>query len=138
MQINFQKINPQQNISLSVQQRKNPTFGNIFNDEEDIFTSAEYTIIELADIVIKLIHEKHIEKYIKIFQNKRYKAALNYLRNRKIEDLGKKRLAYEVKGHSEGHYYIIQCSMESEKMSELERIYRITDEILKFITVKKD
>ncbi len=89
MQINFQKINPQQNISLSVQQRKNPTFGNIFNDEEDIFTSAEYTIIELADIVIKLIHEKHIEKYIKIFQNKRYKAALNYLRNRKIEDLGK-------------------------------------------------
>lgn len=56
----------------------------------------------------------------------------------KIEDLGKKRLAYEVKGHSEGHYYIIQCSMKSEKISELERLYRITGEILKFITVRQD
>ena len=56
----------------------------------------------------------------------------------KIEDLGKKRLAYEVKGHSEGHYYIIQCSMKSKKISELERLYRITDEILKFITVRQD
>lgn len=56
----------------------------------------------------------------------------------KIEDLGKKRLAYEVKGHSEGHYYIIQCSMKSEKISELEKLYRITDEILKFITVRQD
>ena len=56
----------------------------------------------------------------------------------KIEDLGKKRLAYEVKGHSEGHYYIIQCSMKSKKISELERLYRITDKILKFITVRQD
>ncbi len=53
------------------------------------------------------------------------------------EDLGKKKLAYEVKKNKEGYYYIIEFMAEPESIAELERIYRITDEILKFIVVKK-
>ena len=57
---------------------------------------------------------------------------------RKIEDMGKRKLAYEVKKNKEGYYYIIEFSTNPENIAELERIYRITDEILKFIVVRQD
>ena len=44
----------------------------------------------------------------------------------KVDELGKRKLAYDVKKFSEGFYAV------------LERNYRITDEIIKFMTVKKD
>ena len=57
---------------------------------------------------------------------------------RKIEDMGKRKLAYEVKKNKEGYYYIIEFTTNPENIAELERIYRITDEILKFIVVRQD
>ena len=57
---------------------------------------------------------------------------------RKTEDMGKRKLAYEVKKNKEGYYYIIEFSTNPENIAELERIYRITDEILKFIVVRQD
>ena len=57
---------------------------------------------------------------------------------RKTEDIGKRKLAYEVKKNKEGYYYIIEFTTNPENITELERIYRITDEILKFIVVRQD
>ena len=57
---------------------------------------------------------------------------------RKTEDMGKRKLAYEVKKNKEGYYYIIEFTTNPENIAELERIYRITDEILKFIVVRQD
>lgn len=54
----------------------------------------------------------------------------------KIEDLGKKKLAYEIKKNKEGYYIRFEFEVNPELISELERIYRIKDEIMKFITVK--
>ena len=66
----------------------------------------------------------------------------NYIKKngeiRKTEDIGKKKLAYEVKKNKEGYYYIIEFTTNPENIAELERIYRITDEILKFIVVRQD
>lgn len=56
----------------------------------------------------------------------------------KVEDLGKKRLAYEVKKHQYGYYFIFEFDTESSNIAELERLYRITDEVLKFITIKRE
>lgn len=56
----------------------------------------------------------------------------------KTENLGLKKLAYEVKKYTQGNYYIIEFESEPELIAELERIYRITEEILKFIVVRKD
>lgn len=55
-----------------------------------------------------------------------------------VEEWGKKRLAYPVKKHSEGYYTLYNFSSNPEFIDELERVYNITDEVLKFITVKKD
>ena len=56
--------------------------------------------------------------------------------NRK--DIGKRKLAYEINKNSHGDYYLIEFECKPEVTYELERIYRITDEIMKFITIKKD
>ena len=56
----------------------------------------------------------------------------------KVENLGLKKLAYEVKKHKEGYYILIEFETSIDNIHELERFYRITDEILKFIIVKKD
>ena len=54
-----------------------------------------------------------------------------------IDKMGKRKLAYDIKKHSEGYYVVYTFEANPEFIKELERIYRITDEILKFITIKK-
>lgn len=56
----------------------------------------------------------------------------------KTENIGKKKLAYEIKKNKEGHYVIFYFEAEFGFIAELERIYRITDEIIKFIVVKME
>ncbi len=56
----------------------------------------------------------------------------------KVEELGKKKLAYEVKKNKEGYYVVINFEANPALIAELERNYRIIDEVIKFITVKAD
>ena len=56
----------------------------------------------------------------------------------KVEDLGKKKLAYEVKKNKEGYYIVINFEANPNLISELERNYRIMDEVIKFITIKAE
>ena len=54
----------------------------------------------------------------------------------KIDELGKKKLAYEVKKNTEGIYVTIYFEANPTLIKELERNYRIIDEIIKFIVIK--
>ncbi len=54
----------------------------------------------------------------------------------KVDTLGKKKLAYEVKKNREGIYVVFYFEAEPTLIAELERNYRITDEVIKFIVVK--
>lgn len=56
----------------------------------------------------------------------------------KVEELGKKKLAYEVKKNKEGYYIVISFEANPELIAELERNYRIIDEVIKFITIKAE
>ena len=55
-----------------------------------------------------------------------------------VEELGMKKLAYEIKKNTEGYYVVINFEANPELIKELERVYRITDEVIKFIVVRKD
>ena len=60
--------------------------------------------------------------------------------NGKVEevvDMGKRKLAYEIDKNKEAFYMLFNFESKPEAIAELERVYRITDGILKFITVKK-
>jgi len=52
------------------------------------------------------------------------------------EDLGIKRMAYEVKGERNGRYSVLKYECESQHLPNIERLYRQSDEVLKFITVR--
>jgi len=55
-----------------------------------------------------------------------------------VEELGKKKLAYEVKKNKEGYYVLFNFESKPSEISEIERNYKITDEIMKFIVVRKE
>lgn len=56
----------------------------------------------------------------------------------KTDNKGLVKLAYEIKSYKQGYYYVINFIAVPESIRELERIYRITDDILKFITIKEN
>ena len=51
---------------------------------------------------------------------------------------GKRKLAYPIQKKSEGYYVLFNFSSESSFIDELNRVYSITDNIIKHIIVKKD
>ena len=55
----------------------------------------------------------------------------------KVEEIGKKKLAYEIAKNKEGNYVVFDFEANPSLIAELERNYRITDEVIKFIVIKK-
>ena len=56
----------------------------------------------------------------------------------KVEKWGKRKLAYKVGKYREGAYVLIQFSGGPEIVKELERRLRVSDLVLKFLTVRID
>lgn len=54
-----------------------------------------------------------------------------------VENMGKKTLAYEIEKCKEGHYMMFNFEAKPDSITELERVYRITDGIIKFIVIRK-
>ncbi|QLA16352.1 30S ribosomal protein S6 [Desulfolutivibrio sulfoxidireducens] len=53
-----------------------------------------------------------------------------------LDDWGMRDLAYMVRKQTRGHYVRLEYALPPAGVAELERIVRITDGILKFVTVK--
>jgi small subunit ribosomal protein S6 len=56
----------------------------------------------------------------------------------KVDEWGKRRLAYEVNDQKEGYYVLLHFSAEPEFPVELERIYKITEGVLKYLIVRRE
>ncbi len=54
----------------------------------------------------------------------------------KFEDWGKKKLAYEVKKQKRGHYVFFQFKGTPAAIAELERTFKLTDAVIKFLSVR--
>jgi small subunit ribosomal protein S6 len=55
-----------------------------------------------------------------------------------IEEWGNRRLSYPVKDKNDGYYVLVYYDAPPEFPRELERVFKITDGILKFLTVRRD
>lgn len=55
----------------------------------------------------------------------------------KLDKWGKRRLAYEIKHNREGYYALMEFNGEAETAAELDRVFRITDEVLKHMIVRE-
>ena len=56
----------------------------------------------------------------------------------KVEKWGKKRLAYPIGKNREGSYVLMIANAPGSSISEVERRMRVTDGVVKFITVRVD
>ena len=91
----------------------------------------KYETIMIIDNTIAEEQKKEVIKRIEEYISKNGKIT-------KVETLGTRKLAYEIKGHLEGYYHIINFEAEPKIVAELERIYRITDAIMKFMTIREE
>lgn len=55
-----------------------------------------------------------------------------------IDVWGKRRLAYEINDRTEGHYVLVNFTSNPEFPKELERVYGITDGVLRSIVIVKE
>ena len=77
------------------------------------------------------------EEGIKAIENKYTDIINNDGKVESVDNIGKKRLAYEIMKNKEGIYTVFNFEAKPELIAELERNYRIDDSIMKFITIKK-
>lgn len=56
----------------------------------------------------------------------------------KIHDQGRRRLAYEIDGHREGHYFVIYFNVQPEAIAELWQEYHLNEDLVRFITLTAD
>jgi small subunit ribosomal protein S6 len=55
-----------------------------------------------------------------------------------VEKLGRRRLAYIVRKFQDGFYVLMHISADGPLVAELERRMRVTEQVIKFITVRTD
>lgn len=55
-----------------------------------------------------------------------------------VQEWGKRRLAYPIDYKTEGYYVLVNFSAKPDFPQELERIYNITDGLLRSIIIKQD
>ncbi len=56
----------------------------------------------------------------------------------RMEDIGRRRLAYPIQKKTEGHYVLFEIDGSGQEIAELERRMRVNDLIIRFITVRVD
>lgn len=56
----------------------------------------------------------------------------------KTDKWGKRKLAYEVRDFREGSYVVLQMNADSKVAAELDRVFKITDEVIRHMIVHDD
>ena len=56
----------------------------------------------------------------------------------KIEEAGKKKLAYEIQKMKEGFYYFIQFEADATAPAEIERHVRIMENVIRYLCVRQE
>ena len=55
-----------------------------------------------------------------------------------VSEWGKKKLAYPINDLTEGYYYVVNFTAPAEVPAELDRVFNITDGILRSIIIKNE
>jgi small subunit ribosomal protein S6 len=55
-----------------------------------------------------------------------------------INEWGKRKLAYTVKEMNEGYYVLMHFKAEPAVVQDLERVFKITDEVIRYLITKQE
>ncbi|GED16710.1 30S ribosomal protein S6 [Aneurinibacillus migulanus] len=56
----------------------------------------------------------------------------------KVNEMGKKRLAYEIDDYREGFYVLMNFQSEPQAVNEMERLMKISDDVIRYLVVRED
>ena len=56
----------------------------------------------------------------------------------KVDRMGRRRLAYPIQKHHEGHYVVLTVEGTGSEIAELERRMRVTDAVIRYLSVRID
>ncbi len=56
----------------------------------------------------------------------------------KVDDKGKKRLAYEINDYRDGYYVLINFSSEVDAINEFDRLAKFSDDIIRHMVIRED
>ncbi|NGX30943.1 MAG: 30S ribosomal protein S6 [Chlamydiae bacterium] len=56
----------------------------------------------------------------------------------KVIEMGRKKLAYEIRMHKEGYYYLIYFNADTNILAELQREFHLNEDLLRFVLEKTD
>lgn len=56
----------------------------------------------------------------------------------KLDDKGKRRLAYEINDYREGYYVLMNINAGPAVVDELERLFNINEDIMRHIVIRED
>ena len=73
--------------------------------------------------------EALIEKFISVIGS--FKGEI-----KKREDWGLRNLAYKINKNRKGHYFLLNIDASSEAIFEYERLMRLDEDIIRFLTIK--
>ncbi len=73
--------------------------------------------------------EKTIEKYSKVIEEKDGKIVSK-------ENWGLRNLAYKINNNRKGNYMLLNIEANGVAIKEMERVYKIDDDIIRFLTTK--
>lgn len=55
-----------------------------------------------------------------------------------VEEWGKRRFAYPIQDEIEGYYFLVEFTSNPALPAELDRVYKITDGVLRTLIIKKE
>ena len=91
---------------------------------------------EIVVILAPTLTEDEVEQSTETFQKAAEEKGAQIV---EIEQWGKSKLAYPIKRHTEGIYIILTLEERSaEAVGELERRFKVSDSVIRFLTVRVD
>lgn len=89
------------------------------------------TMVILSPGLTKEEADKLVDKYAEVIKAQGGEVS-------KIDRMGKRKIAYEMKKQAEGTYALLVYSAPGQAIAELERQLRLSDDVLKFQTLRQE
>jgi len=91
---------------------------------------------EVAIVLAPTLTEEEVEQSTETFKKAAEEKGAQIA---EIEQWGKRKLAYPIQKHTEGIYVIVTLEeLSAEAVGELERRFKVSDSVIRFLTVRID
>lgn len=101
--------------------------GNNWNIPVKVVNENKYNALIILDTKISLEDYSIVKTKIK-----------EIIENNVFNEIGKRKLAYKIKDNEEGFFLEFKFESVQEKITELERYFRLEDNIIKFMILKEE